>query len=57
MGSATTMANRDIRQPSVGMVVKHYAPTNASSISRLPQDQISNKKLSKKPSFNQCRVL
>ena len=27
MGSATTVANRDIKQQSVGVAVKHHAPT------------------------------
>ena len=34
MGSATTVANRDTRQQSVGVVVKHHAPTDASLPSR-----------------------
>ena len=55
--SATTVANRDTRQQSVGVVVKHYAPTDASPTSRRPQDQISSKKINKKVSFNLCRVL
>ena len=51
MGSATTVANRDIRQQSVGVVVKHHAPTDASPTSRRPQDQIGSKKINKKVSF------
>ena len=48
VGSATTVANRDIRQQSVGVAVKHHAPTNASPTSRQTQDQISSKKINKK---------
>ena len=57
MGSATTVASMDTRQQSVGVVVKCHAPTDASLTSRLHQDQISNKKINKKVSFNLCRVL
>ena len=51
MGSATTVANRDIRQQSVGVVVKHHAPSNASPTNRRPQDQIGSKKINKKLVF------
>ena len=47
-GSATTMANRDTRQQSVGVAVKHHAPTDASPTSKRPQDQIGSKKINKK---------
>ena len=30
VGSATTVANRDTKQQSVGVAVKHHAPTNDS---------------------------
>ena len=57
IGSATTVENRDIRQQSVGVVVKHHAPTDASPTSRRPQDQKNSRKINKKASFNLCRVL
>ena len=57
MGSATTVANRDIRQQSIGVVVKHHTPTDASPTSGRPQDQIISKKINNKVSFNLCRVL
>ena len=44
VGSATTMANRDIKQQSVGVAVKHHAPTDVRPTSRRPQDKISVKK-------------
>ena len=57
VGSAIPVVSMDIRQQSVGVAVKHYAPTGASLTSRLPHDKISNKKISKKPSFSLYRVL
>ena len=48
VGSAIIVANRDIRQQSIRIAVKHHALTNASPTSRLPQDQISSKKIEKK---------
>ena len=57
MGSATTVANRGIRQHSVGVVVRHHASTDASLTHRQLQDQISHKKRSKKSSINLCRVI
>ena len=56
MGSATTVANRDTKLQSVGVVVKHHTPTNDSHINRLPQDHRSPKKISKKDNFSLCRV-
>ena len=56
VGSATTVASRDIKQQSVGVVVKHHAPTDTHPTSRQPQDKISSKKINKKASFNLCRV-
>ena len=44
MGSAIPVVSMDIRQKSVGVVVKHHAPTGASLISRLYYDRIRNKK-------------
>ena len=34
MGSATTVAIRGIRQQSVGVAVRHHAPTDASLTNR-----------------------
>ena len=34
VGSATNVANRDIKEQSVGVVVKHHAPTDGSPTSR-----------------------
>ena len=34
MGNATIVASRDIKQQSVGVVVKHNAPTDACPTSR-----------------------
>ena len=48
VGTATTVASKDTRLQSVKLVIKHQTPTNAHLISRLHQDQISNKKISKK---------
>ena len=56
MGSATTVANRDINQQSVGLAIKYHAPTNACP-TRLLQDRIISTKINKKVSFNLCRVL
>ena len=56
MGSAIPVVSMDIRQQSIGVVVKHHAPTGASLTSRLLHDKISNKKISKKASFSLCRV-
>ena len=56
MGSATTVANRDTKLQSVGVVVKHHAPTNDSHTSRLPQDYRSHKKINKKVNFSLCKV-
>ena len=55
--STTTVANRDTRQQSVGVTVKHYAPTDASRTNRRPQDQKNSKKRDKKVSFNLYRLL
>ena len=57
MGSATTVANRDIKLQSIGVAVKHHAPTNDSHTSRLTQDHRSHKKINKKTNFSLCRVL
>ena len=56
MGSATTVANRDTKLQSVGVVVKHHAPTDDSLTNRPSQDHRSPKKIGKKLNFNQCRV-
>ena len=48
MGSAIPVVSMDIRWQSVGVEVKHHAPTSASLTSKLPHDQISNKKIRKK---------
>ena len=39
VGSATTVASRDTRLQSIGVVVKHHAPTDACFTSRLQQDK------------------
>ena len=51
MGSAITVASRDIKQQSVGVAVKHHAPTDAHPTSRQAQDKISSKKINKKAGF------
>ena len=56
MGSATTVASRDKRLQSVGVVVKHHAPTDACLTSRQNQDKIDSEKINKKDSFNLYRV-
>ena len=57
MGSATIVANRDIRQQSVGVVVKHHAPTDNYFTTRQHQGRISSKKINKKTSLILYRVL
>ena len=57
MGSATTVVNRDIKQQSVGVAVKHQAPTDACLINKQHQNKISSKRKSKKASFSLCKVL
>ena len=57
VGSAIPVVSIDIRQQSIGVGVKHHAPTGASLTSRLTHDKVSNEKMSKKPSFSLCRVL
>ena len=59
VGSDTTVANRDIKQQSVGMAVKHHASTDTSPTSRQPQDQISSKNINKKSvlSYVECSKL
>ena len=48
LGNVTTVASRDIRQQSVGVAVKHRAPTNAHLISKTYQGRTSSKKRNKK---------
>ena len=55
MGSGIPVVSMDIRQLSVGVAVKHHAPTDALPISRLNHNKISNKKITKRSSFNPCR--
>ena len=57
MGSATTVANRGTKLQSVGVAVKHHAPTNDSLPNRLHQDPRNHKKINKKVNFSLCRVL
>ena len=57
MGSAIPVVSMDIRQLSIGVVVKHHALTDAHPISKLHHNRINNKKISKKCSFSPCRVL
>ena len=57
VGSATTVANREARQQSIRVVVKHFAPTDASLPGRRPQDHIGNKKTNKIFCFSLYRVL
>ena len=56
VGSATTVVNRGTKLQSVGVVVKHHAPTEDSHINKLPQDHRSLRKINKKVNFNLCRV-
>ena len=57
VGSAIPVVNMDIKQRSVGVAVKHHAPTSTSLTSKLPQDKMSNKKISKESIFSLYRVL
>ena len=56
MGSASTVVNRGIKLQSVGVAVRHHAPTEDSPTSRLLQDHISLKKINKKDNFHLCKV-
>ena len=56
LGSVTTVASRDIRQQSVGVAVKHHAPTDAHLTSKPCQSRTNSKKRNKKASFHQCKV-
>ena len=56
VGSATNVASRDTRLQSVGVVVKHHAPTDTRLTSRQNQDKIDSKKIDNKSSFNLFRV-
>ena len=56
VGSATTVVNRGIKLQSVGVVVRHHAPTDDHYTSKLPQDHRSLRKKSKKVSFYLCKV-
>ena len=56
MGSATTVANRDIKLQSVVVAVKHYAPTDDSHTNRLFQNHRSHKKINKKVNFSLDRA-
>ena len=49
VGSATTMVNRNIRQQSIGVAVKHHAPTYARFTNRQHQNKTISKKINKKP--------
>ena len=55
VGGAKTVANRDTKLQSVGVVVKHHTPTDDNHTNRLPQDHRSPKKINKKLNFNLCR--
>ena len=57
MGSATTVVSIDVRLQSVGVAVKHHAPTNAYHTNRQYQDKISSLKRSRKASFSPCKIL
>ena len=48
VGSAKTVVKRDIKQQSVGVVVKHHAPTNTRPTSRQLQDKRIIKKINRK---------
>ena len=54
MGSATTVVNRGTKLQSVGVAVRHHAPTGDHYISRPIQDYRSPKKINKKDSFSLC---
>ena len=56
MGSVTIVANRDIKQQSVRVTVKHHAPADARLTHRWHQDKISIQSKGKKFSLNLCRV-
>ena len=57
VGSATTVVSIDIRLQSIGVVVKHQAPTDVCYTNRRHQDKISSKKKSRLASFNLYKVL
>ena len=57
VGSATTVISMDIRLQSIGVVVKHHAPTGTNHTNRQYQDKISSKRRIRKASFNLCKVL
>ena len=50
--SVTTVANRDIRQQSIGVVVKHHAPTSAHLTNKPCQGRTNSKKRNRKDSFH-----
>ena len=47
MGSAIPVVSMDMRQQSVGVAIKHHAPTSASLTSKLLHNKIINKKIVK----------
>ena len=57
VGSATFVVSMDIRLQSVGVAVKHHAPTNACHTKRQYKDKISSIKRSRKSSFNSCKKI
>ena len=55
-GSATTVENRGTKLQSVGVAVRHHAPTEDKHISRCPKDPRSPKKKNKKVNLILHRV-
>ena len=56
VGSATTMGNRGIKLQSVGVAVRHHAPTKDQYSSRPIQCSRSPKKINKMLNFRICIV-
>ena len=57
MGSATDMVSMDIKLQSVGVALKHHAPTGPRHTNRQHQNKISIKKKSREASFNPCKII
>ena len=57
VGSATTVVSMDIRLQTVGVAVKHHAPSDACHTNRWHQEKISSKMRSRKSNFNLCKML
>ena len=57
MGSATTVVSINVRLQNIRVAVNHHAPTIACHTNRRHQDKISNKRKSRKASFNLYKVV